>query len=425
MLDCNQYFGNIDFNGGSLSSDGGAILLFQFLKKTGFDKSLRNIPFFDSRRTPIHSNHDILEQLFARNLLGYFGQSDQKILQEDPLLSGFFTTCSQPTVSRFFKRVGNRTNLVFKEEITKLACDYVNKHIDAPIIDADSTLAETYGHQEASSFIHHYSAIGYHPMVINEFNSKLLLSGNLRSGNSYSSNGIKEELDMILAYLVNKKNIRFRGDSAFYDKSLFAYLEDKKIFYYIRCKVFKSLSSKVTEDLAAKGIDCTSYSAREPYYGDIRYKMGDSVKRRIIYKAFSIMDNGQVSLIPVISAIVTNDEKIGAKEAMDFYESRGASENFTKELKDDFNGAKLSHKEFFQNETEFLISCAAYNIFHLFQLEILEGDDKKIRMNTFRLSYQKIAVKVIRHARMISLSFSTSYTNSSRFLHYWNKVLQI
>ena len=39
-------------------------------------------------------------------------------------------------------------------------------------------------------------------------------------------------------------------------------------------------------------------------------------------------------------------EKKTAEEIMDFYEQRGASENFTKELKNDFNGGRISHKDF-------------------------------------------------------------------------------
>ena len=112
-------------------------------------------------------------------------------------------------------------------------------------------------------------------------------------------------------------------------------------------------------------------------------------------------------------------------EAMHFYELRGASENFTKELKNDFNGARVSHKEFWENEMDFLISAYAYNLFHLFQNQILKDSDQSITMNTFRLLFQKIAVKVIRHAGKISLRFSTAYTRQRRFMYYWNLVLQL
>jgi len=67
----------------------------------------------------------------------------------------------------------------------------------------------------------------------------------------------------------------------------------------------------------------------------------------------------------------------------------------------------------------------AYNLFHLFQNLILKGTDQTITMNTFRIMFQKIAVKVSSHARKIILSFSSAYRNRKKFLNYWNMVLQI
>ena len=90
--------------------------------------------------------------------------------------------------------------------------------------------------------------------------------------------------------------------------------------------------------------------------------------RRVCFKAFHVTDkHGQLSLLPVICCVITNKENGNPKSIMDFYEERGNSENFTKELKDDFNGGKLSHREFLKNEIEFLISSLSYNLFHIFQ----------------------------------------------------------
>lgn len=426
MLNDSTTFRNINFNGGSLSSDGGAILMLQFLKKINLKKQFGNLPFHDERMVPVYSNYSIFEQLVGRTLLGYFNQSDQKVLLNDPLLSQYFDACSQPTVSRFFDRVVNKTNVVLKEDITRQACTYVNDHVDDPIIDADSTLVTTNGNQEAAAFIHHYSEVGYHPIVINEFNSKLLLSALLRTGSSYSANGIIEELKTIMPYLKNNGNIRFRGDSAFYDTDLLGYLEENSIQYYIRAKSFRSLIREAIENYSLTDEDWYSYTYDHPYYGEMRYKIaGSSKDRRVVYKAYWVSEDGQLSLLPIVYAVVTNDETSTPKEVMNFYEARGSSENFTKELKDDFDAGTLSHHNFYENEMEFLISCLSYNLFHLFQNTVLLAEDKKIRMNTFRMKFQKIAVKVINHARRITLSFSSAYKNQMQFMKYWNLVLQI
>lgn len=426
MLTKQTVFDKIDFNGGNLSSDGGSILLLQFLKKLKLENELNSIHFNDFRHLPVYSNSGILYQLITRSLLGYFNQSDQSVLIHDPLLSKYVNACSQPTVSRFFDRAVQKTNYMLKDKMMKTACEYVNQHIDSPIIDADSTLITTSGTQQAASYIHHYAEVGYHPLVINEFQSKLLLSAQLRTGSSYSSNGIINELQTIFSYL-HTDNVRFRGDSAFYDTSLFQYLESNKVTYYIRTKNYTSIKRETAFDLFVnEDVELYAYTQSHPYYADIEYEVAGDIARRVVYKAYWT-DNkaGNLSLLPTIYCVVTNDREKTAEEIMDFYEQRGASENFTKELKNDFDGGRVSHKDFVKNEMEFLISSISYNIFHVFQNEILENEDKKITMNTFRMYYQKIAVKVIKHAREYTLSFSSSYNRQNTFIKYWNAVLQI
>lgn len=423
MIQTNSLFDKINFNGGNLSSDGGSILLSQFLKKINLKKLLDSIPFVDLRHLPVYSNTNILFQQIIKCLLGYNDQSDQKILINDPLLSLKSLICSQATVSRFYDRISLNTTNEFKKIITQLAYDFVNTNIDDPILDADSTMVTTCGNQEASAYIHHYQENGYHPLVINEYHSKLLLSSLLRTGSAYSSNGIIEELEQIFTQLNNTGNIRFRGDSAFYRRDLFKYLENNQVTYYIRVKNFKKNIRESVMDIVINQVDWNDFDYTEPYYGEYTIQINKTKKRRIVYKAFHLEKGGMLQLVPMVYCIITNDFEKSPKEAMDFYEARGNSENFTKELKDDFNGGNPSHKEFVKNEMDFLISSLAYNLYHVFQQTILEEKYQTIRMNTYRLKYQKIAVKVIQHARQVTLSFSSAYKNKTQFTQYWNKVL--
>ena len=425
MIQTNSLFDKINFNGGNLSSDGGSILLSQFLEKINLKKLLDSISFVDLRHLPVYSNTNILFQQIIKCLLGYNDQSDQKILINDPLLSLKSLICSQATVSRFYDRVSLNTTNEFKKIITQLAYDFVNTNIDDPILDADSTMVTTCGNQEASAYIHHYQENGYHPLVINEYHSKLLLSSLLRTGSAYSSNGIIEELEQIFTQLNNTGNIRFRGDSAFYRRDLFKYLENNQVTYYIRVKNFKKNIRESVMDMVINQADWNDFDYTEPYYGEYTIQINKTKKRRIVYKAFRLEKGGMLQLVPMVYCIITNDFEKSPKEAMDFYEARGNSENFTKELKDDFNGGNPSHKEFVKNEMDFLISSLAYNLYHVFQQTILEEKDQTIRMNTYRLKYQKIAVKVIQHARQVTLSFSSAYKNKTQFTQYRNKVLQI
>ena len=119
MLRFNRIFDKLNFDGGQLSSDGGAILMLKFLESLHLEQSFESLPFRDFREAPIYSNQDILMQLLLRCILGYFTQKDQSFCSNDPLLSRVTTFCSQPTVSRFFDRVSVSTNMMLKEAITK------------------------------------------------------------------------------------------------------------------------------------------------------------------------------------------------------------------------------------------------------------------------------------------------------------------
>lgn len=203
-----------------------------------------------------------------------------------------------------------KTNYMLKDKMMKTPYEYVNQHIDSPIIDADSTLITTSGTQQAASYIHHYVEVGYQPLVINEFQSKLLLSAQLRTGISYSSNGIINELQSIFSYLYTD-NVRFRGNSAFYDTSLFQYLESNKVTYYIRTKDYTSIKRETAFDLFVnEDVELYAYTQAHPYYADIEYEVAGDIARRVVYKTYWT-DNkaGNLSLLPRVYWVVTNDRE--------------------------------------------------------------------------------------------------------------------
>ena len=125
----------------------------------------------------------------------------------------------------------------------------------------------------------------------------------------------------------------------------------------------------------------------------------------------------------VLYCVITNSEDKSAKEIMDYYELRGAAENFNKEIKNDFDAGTLSHKLFLENEFEFLLKAYAYNLYHIFKLSVLEGKDQKMMMFTYRTRFQKIAVKITSHGRRLNLNYSSAYPYVEKFRYYLEKVL--
>ncbi len=102
------------------------------------------------------------------------------------------------------------------------ACQFVCACLDYILIDADSTKTDTYGNLEGSSWIHHYKQTGYHPFVVNEYNTGALVGAWLRPGNAYSADEHEASLDEVLKGIPDRcangkmPQLRFRGDADFY-----------------------------------------------------------------------------------------------------------------------------------------------------------------------------------------------------------------
>lgn len=411
---------NYNFSGGNITSDSGALLFARFIDSLSLRDAFRSLPFDDARKNPVHSYSDILLGQIFKFMLGYFRQADQSVLRLDPFLLS--AAPSQPTVSRFFSCSSASLNAALHQLLQDYALSYLNKQEHDLIFDTDSTLIETTGRQEASAYIPHYSSVGYHPLMINEYHSKLLVASLLRCGNSYSANGIIKQLRSVFSglQLSSSRTVFFRGDSAFYDSKLMNYLEQQpfRVRYMIRCRHFGKLIKECMDDMEAKGIDFQQYTKHEPYIGELFYSLQNDEPRRVVYKAYrSIDQDGQISLFLEIYAVMTNCLEWSACHILRFYEQRGNSENFTKELKDDFGAGTLSHPKFLSNELEFLLKAWAYNIYHLFlnqKAKYMPGI-ARMRMNTFRKEFVRIGGKVICHARQITLCISSAYARKKEF----------
>ena len=431
---------NISFNGGDLSSDTGAILPLDFINSNSLLQPYADLPFSDERQSckGKNSNFSLMSQQVFKYLLGYSSQADQEVLAKDPVLCQYFQgISSQSSVSRFFSRVCEDTNNAFWQIFMDQACQFISSNQDDILLDADSTKTDTYGKQEGAAWIHHYSQTGYHPFVINEYNSKTLVGAWLRPGSTYSA----DEAEPIMAEVLKRlpdwtaagrlRIIMFRGDAAFYSGDLMDLFEGRfnPVRYAIRAKGtdrLESLCQDAYYDSSDREEDST-YTSAKPFYGEIRYQMSNSSKsRRVCFKLYFTEEEdkkgqAQLLLVPHVFAVITNIEDMTVKQVIDFYCQRGNSENYTKELKSDFMANTLSHRSFEANAFEFLLKCLAYNLFHFFQFRVMEGADQNMTCGSFRKKYQKVASRLSFHARSVHLKIASSFRHADRFTRYLQK----
>ena len=141
----------INFNGGDLSSDAGLLLVKEFACKLGFIKLLKSL--FKTNDTAVrhHKDDENLWQVIYQILGAYFEDDCADELIHDPVLTAILdkkVLASQPTLSRFFNRM-DETPLnqfyVLMRRFRKVV--YAIKRPQLLLLDLDSTLLDTYGHQ--------------------------------------------------------------------------------------------------------------------------------------------------------------------------------------------------------------------------------------------------------------------------------------
>ena len=92
------------------------------------------------------------------------------------------------------------------------------------LLALDSTLLNTYGHQEGEDFNFHYQDHGYHPLVCYDGITGDLLKIQLRNRTDYSSTGVRDFLQSLPNEFGNDyPNIPLllRGDSGFTKPELY------------------------------------------------------------------------------------------------------------------------------------------------------------------------------------------------------------
>jgi hypothetical protein len=108
-------------------------------------------------------------------------------------------------------------------------------------------------------------------------------------------------------------------------------------------------------------------------------------------------------------AIASNREET-AEETVQWYNARGEhSENRIKELKIGLGMERMPCGQFEANAVFFRIGVLAYNLFRMFELDILPMDWRRHQIRTVRWRLYQVAGKVVRHAGQLYLKVQEPY----------------
>ena len=418
-LESNKYM-KINFDGGDLSSDAGLLLVKEFACKLGFDKILKSeFRTNDSALFRIHKDDENLWQMVYQILGAYFEDDCADELTNDPVLTAILgkkALASQPTLSRFFNRMDDTTLRQFYGIMRKLRkVVYAIKRPQLILLDLDSTLLDTYGHQEGEGFNFHYQNHGYHPLVCYDGVTGDLLKIELRNGTDYSCTGVVDFLQPLLdEFLTEYPDVPLllRGDSGFATPVLYKQCETNGTSYAIRLKENKNLralASDIEDHLyEMTQQDKVSYAAA---YGEFMYQAGSwDYPRRVVCKVEKPTDQ----MVHLFTFIVTNMDS-SPEDVIRFYCKRGTMENFIKESKNGFDFAAVSSSSKIVNANRLQVHELAYNIFNWFKRLALSAKMRKQQINTIRLKLLKIAAKVVHSARYTVFKLCSSCPYKDEF----------
>lgn len=418
-LESNKYL-KINFNGGDLSSDAGLLLIKEFTWKLGFVKLLKSeFKTTDDASVRYHKDDENFWQVIYQILGAYFEDNCADELTYDPVLTAILAKkalASQPTLSRFFNRMDENTLNQFYNLMRRFRkIVYSIKRPKMLLLDLDSTLLNTYGHQEGEGFNFHYQNHGYHPLICYDGITGDLLKIELRNGTAYSSTGVMDFLQPLLdEFGTDYPDIPLllRGDSGFTKPELYHQCETNGVSYAIRLKEngkLRELASYIDAQLTEiTKKDMVSYAV---CYGEFLYKAKSwEYPRRVVCK----VEKPAEQLVHMYTFIVTNMDSEPEK-VIRFYCKRGIMENYIKESKNGFDFAAVSSSSKIVNANRLQIHALAYNLFNWFKRLALPAAMRKQQIDTIRLKLLKIAAKVVHSARYITFRLCSSCPYKDEF----------
>lgn len=419
----------LSHDGGELSSDTGQFLFREFDEKMGFSQTIaKHLHLKDERSFCIHQNEHLLRQKIYQLIAGYHEDDAADQLTHDPVFTQVLGTpalASQPSLSRFFKRFDAQA-LDQLQAANQELLDRVHhaRQSKSLIFDLDSTHADTYGHQEKSSYNAHYGTLGFHPLVAFDGLTGDFLKAQLRPGSVYTSNGVVDFMRPLIEHYNEKfpeTSTLVRGDSGFAIPALYELCEKESVYYIIRLKSNAKLKALVEELHPTHEV--RDVSVTESYVEESIYQASSwSMPRRIIIQ--STRPAGELFFSHAF--FVTNlSESFSPQAIVASYKKRGTMENFIKEAKDGFGFDQMKSHDFLVNEARMMLSLLAYNLTNWLRTLSFPVAAKGIQIQTIRTRLIKVASKLVKSGRSLHFKLSSSFVYTRFFWDVLTKVQQL
>ncbi len=445
-----------NFNGGQISSDGGALLLREVEQRTGICQRLSH-RFEDHRDSESieHSVEELVKQRVMGIALGYEDLNDHDQLRSDPLLALMVDKADPQGLDRARSRdqgkalagksTLNRLELTpwnadqasrYKKIVAKpgaidelLVELFLDAHEAAPKriwLDLDATDDPLHGQQEGRFSHGYYGHYCYLPLYI--FCGEDLLCARLRESNIDGCEGAVEELERIVSQIRQRwgeVEIVVRGDSGFCREELMSWCEANGVKYVLGLAKNARLERAIAQAMEqAKGEYFHSGDTAR-VYEEFEYKTRESWsrERRVVGKAEYLAKGAN----PRFVVTSLSEQEVGAKVLYEqLYCARGDMENRIKEQQLALFADRTSSATLRANQIRLYFSSFAYVLMVALRRLGLAGTElAKAQCDTIRLKLLKIGAQIRITVRKVWLALSESYPFAALFRQVYNNLQRI
>ena len=427
------------FDGGTISSDGGVLLLRQT------DKRLNLLPrlaqcFLDGRNQNQveHSMEEMLSQRIYGLALGYEDLNDHEQLRNDPLF-GVVAGRAELETPLAGKSTLNRMELgtgindrykkitFWKDAIDELMVKvFLESHDQVPeeiILDMDTTDLPLHGKQEGRFFHGYYDSYCYLPLYI--FSGDQLLCARLREANHDASFGCLTEVERIVAQIrAAWPGVRMilRGDSGFCRNQVMSWCEEHGVDYVFGLarnqrlrRIIGPQMHEATEQWKQTGKPARVFT--EFAYRTKKTKKGGwERERRVAAKAEHI--DGKENPRFVVTSLTS--ERWAAQALYEkLYCARGEMENRIKEQFSLF-ADRVSSETMRANQMRVYLSAVAYVLMSgLRRLGLAGTELAQAQVSTIRTKLLKIGAQIRVTVRKVWISMASSYPWQGLYGEVW------
>ena len=431
----------VDFEGGQVSSDGGATLLGRLDRSYGYLKRFANC-FSDYRDAELieHPVLDMLRQRVYGLALGYEDLNDHDSLRSDPLLASICgkedplgqerhreqdrgkALAGKSTLNRLeltpegasltsrYKKIEAKAFSIEDYFIDEFVRSLSKKKRDV-ILDLDRTNDPVHGEQEGRFFHGYYGEYCYTPFYI--FCGKWPVVAALHTAESEHQDEVLRLVEKVAQRVRRRfprRQIILRADSGYCRDALMSWCENAGVFYVFGLQKNEVLKNRLSGSLRrAKALFDREGSGSQRIYKEFKYraKKWAPHRRRVVGKAEWTPDG------PNPRYIITNlaASQYAAKGLYEeLYCARGEMENRIKEQQLDLYADRTSTEVFRSNQLRLWFSTLAYLLMNQLREVGLKGTElAQATCGTIRLRLLKIGAVVSVTVRRVWIHLSSAY----------------